>query len=277
LVKYVVLLLAPLLLADHGLRTAAWRKGSRNSLASYQPSRPFYRCAFPATVCTPHSALLGGVLAAVLAILLYLPFWEGMQTFAALRSAAGDMGSSPGWMLRQALKHRLGWEGARPVVMAVMTALFAAGYTVLLWRGGLWRWLRRALQPSNLPAQAQPPGRIIDAAHPPLRAVDTGLLSMMLYLCTVSWWLWPWYALWLLPPAALLANRRLGLLAAAVTCAALLAYIPINFRIYFWGEVPTDHMPLYAFLTMFGLSAAAALVLWLGRRAQRLAWESAGP
>jgi hypothetical protein len=88
---------------------------------------------------------------------------------------------------------------------------------------------------------------------------------LVLYLCTLSWWLWPWYALWLLPSAALLTARRLGVLAAAITCAALAAYIPINFRILFWGEIPTDHMSVYAFLVMFAPPAVTALVL-LARR-----------
>jgi hypothetical protein len=92
---------------------------------------------------------------------------------------------------------------------------------------------------------------------------------LLLELCTLSWWMWPWYALWLLPAAALLANRRTGLLAIVITGSALAAYIPINFRELFWGPVPTDRMPLAAVLTSFLPPIVVAAVIWSrGRRAR---------
>jgi len=53
--------------------------------------------------------------------------------------------------------------------------------------------------------------------------------------------------------------------------SALVAYIPITFRPYFWGEPPDDRMPLAVVLTVF--VPAALATLWLygvrGRLARR--------
>jgi hypothetical protein len=283
LVKYVVILLAPLLIADcgpwlagAGVRIAARRdrvtRDSPRNLVRLPPLRamlkPLHSHLRLAAICGPQSAILGTVVSAVLVAVFYLPFWEGMRTFDALRSASGDMGSSVGWILRQALKHRLGWEGARPPVIALLSIAFAAGYALILWKAGLIRLLRLTLHP----ARATSPTHMTISPEPQtdsrLRTSGFGLPTLLLYLCTLSWWLWPWYALWLLPLAALVADRRLGVLTAVITCAALAAYVPINFRIYFWGEIPTDHMSLYAFLTMYvpPLVAALGLLAWRGNK-----------
>jgi hypothetical protein len=292
LVKYVVVLLAPLLIADCGLRIAARRntvphgQASEDSLwlspgAMLKPFHPhWYRAAIrtPAPASRgPQSAIAGTMLSLLLVLILYLPFWQGLRTFDALRSASGDMGSSVGWMLRQALKHRLGWEGARPVVMGILSTILPAGYALLLWRAGLIHWLRLTLVPNNPTSWTRMSTKPEPEADFRLRTSDFGLPTLLLYLCTLSWWLWPWYALWLLPLAALRADRRLGVLTAVITCASLAAYIPINFRIYFWGEIPTDHMSLYAFLVIFIPSVVTAFGLALTRRRPRIGKEDSTP
>jgi hypothetical protein len=72
----------------------------------------------------------------------------------------------------------------------------------------------------------------------------------------------------LLPPAALLGARR-KVLTAVICASALLAYVPLNFRVLFWGEPPTDRMPLTVVLVLFipPLVCALYLYLWRGARA----------
>ncbi|MER3405867.1 MAG: hypothetical protein C4289_12510, partial [Chloroflexota bacterium] len=122
LTKYVVGLLGPLFLIESAA-TARARIAPR-------PLRP------------PRSVWLGGAFAVALAVVLYAPFWNGWHTFDAVTSASGDMLSSPGWLLRQALKHRFGWEGAKWPVMLLLSTVFVTGYGLLLMvqaLGGLGR------------------------------------------------------------------------------------------------------------------------------------------
>lgn len=264
LTKYVVVLLGPLLLIE------AWRSGG----APQPPAPAPVRRARGSDGERSHSprpragAGLGvgvgaGIAAALaLTILLYVPFWDGAHTFDALRSASGDMTSSPGWLLRQALKHRFGWEGARPVVTGILTLAFVAGYALIVTRFA--RRTTAAVTHERRSARLLEGGAAPVCACPRPVAAElprAAFAALLLYLCTMSWWLWPWYALWLLPPAALLAGRRAGLLAAVITGAALAAYVPLNFRELFWGPVPTDAMPFAAALTMFLPPLVVAAVL----------------
>ncbi len=213
LTKYVVVLLGPVLLAE---------ALARDGRAALRP------------------VLTGISLSAVLVVALYVPFWDGLATFDAVRGASAGMISSPGWLLRQGLKHVLGWQGAQLPVVVLLTATFVLGYAALLW------------------CQV----RLAGAAGCGMeRLAQAAFWVLVLELCTLSWWLWPWYALWLLPAAALLPRRLPALLAATATSAGLLAYIPINFRGLFWGMRPTDHMPLAVMLTLF-LPSIVVAVWW---------------
>jgi hypothetical protein len=222
LAKYVAGLLGPLFLNE--------------SMAAPCP-RTAPRPAWP-----PRSLWLGLAFAVALAVVLYAPFWNGWHTFDAVTSASGDMLSSPGWLLRQVLKHRFGWEGAKLPVMLILAVAFVTGYGYLLRR----HW--RAVRAGDTPAERLP---------------AFALAALALELCTLSWWLWPWYVLWLLPPAALLVGRWPAGVVAVSSGAALLAYIPLNFRELFWGPPTTDRMPLTVVLLLFlPTLAAAALLLW---------------
>jgi hypothetical protein len=316
LTKYVVVLLGPVLLLECRVPSTEYRVpraacrvrrlvlrrvlgfGSGGSFRLPSAVRPFAGGEFYSALRIPRSALFGIGLSLALVVALYLPFWNGARTFDALRSASGDMGASPGWLLRQALKHPLGWEGARPVVVGVMTAVFLAGYAAILIKClGRSAECRvpgaecRVLGEDDAPAAGSLGAGTVDppevthtaaghknpvpgtpsealGAHQAVFA-STAFAVLLLELCTLSWWMWPWYALWLLPAAALLANRRTGLLAIVITGSALAAYIPINFRELFWGPVPTDRMPLAAVLTSFLPPIVVAAVIWSrGRRAR---------
>jgi alpha-1,6-mannosyltransferase len=221
LTKYVVALLGPLVLIE-SLAAACSRTAPR-------PLRP------------PRSFWLGLVFAVALAVVLYAPFWNGRHTFDAVTSASGDMLSSPGWLLRQVLKHRFGWEGAKLPVVLLMSAAFLVGYGSLLW------WHGRMARAGVAPAE---------------RLAAFALAVLALELCTLSWWLWPWYTLWLLPPAALLVGRWPAGVVAVANGVALLAYIPLNFRELFWGPPTTDRMPLAVVLLLFLPTLLAALLLW---------------
>lgn len=221
LTKYVVALLGPLFLVESAApRQAGGRRCRGTDLGA---------------------GALGVALAFGLAVALYAPFWNGWHTFDAVTSASGDMLSSPGWLLRQVLKHRFGWERAKLPVMLLMSAAFLTGYGFLLRR--YWRMVREGVAPAE-------------------RLAAFALAVLALELCTLSWWLWPWYALWLLPPAALLAGRRPTVPVAVASGAALLAYLPLNFRELFWGPPTTDRMPLAVVLLLFLPTLLVALLLW---------------
>lgn len=226
LTKYVVALLGPLVLIESSAAAC--------SRTAPRPLRP------------PRSFWLGLVFAVALAVVLYAPFWNGRHTFDAVTSASGDMLSSPGWLLRQVLKHRFGWEGAKLPVVLLMSAAFLVGYGSLLW------WHGRMARAGVAPAE---------------RLAAFALAVLALELCTLSWWLWPWYTLWLLPPAALLVGRWPAGVVAVASGTALLAYIPLNFRELFWGPPTTDRMPLTVVLLLFLPPLLAALLLWRRARA----------
>jgi hypothetical protein len=67
----------------------------------------------------------------------------------------------------------------------------------------------------------------------------------------------------------LLVDRRAAALTALVTALALLAYIPINFREYFWGLPTTDRMPLAEALLIFVAPALLTGVFLLRERGRR--------
>ena len=172
------------------------------------------------------------------ALACYALFWEGSATVRALGGAAADALNSPGWLLREGLE-RSGFSEnvARLAVGLPLTAVFLAAYAAALrmsWRG---REGRTSLW-------------------------SAGLLTLGVYLWTLSWWFWPWYVTWLLPLAALLAGRKGAWLAVVWSFAALAAYVPINYRPLFWGDIPDDRMPLAVSLTVFVPAALAAAVLF---------------
>jgi hypothetical protein len=114
LIKYVTGLLGPLLLVW------AWRS-SRSAEERWR-------------------IVLGLILGLALTVVMYVPFWEGMHTFHALRGAAGDALNSPGWLFREGLR-RAGvsdWTG-QLWVSVTLTVLFIVAYVVALrmaWRAG---------------------------------------------------------------------------------------------------------------------------------------------
>lgn len=232
LTKYVAVLLVPVLL-----------------IAAIGEREPFEQ-RMRLIGLVPRSAWRGLALAALLVIAFYAPFWGGPRTFTAAGTAADFMISSPGWLLRWALKPWLGWAGAGLVVMALLTICFLLGYALILAR---FAW--RALDHAPPAAPGRPWGNTLWV---------TCWLVLVWQLVTISWGLWPWYVLWLLPPAALLAGRRAALLTMVITGAALAAYVPINFREAFWGAGPTDGMSVTAALTMMlpPLALAGALLLY---------------
>ncbi|MFN8559311.1 MAG: hypothetical protein U0531_18890 [Dehalococcoidia bacterium] len=124
--------------------------------------------------------------------------------------------------------------------MVTLACLFGAGYVGLLVR------LRRASR------ERGPADRSAIAL--------TCVLALALWLATVSWWLWPWYALWLLPPAALRRpHGRTTVVVAVATCAALLAYLPTNFHLALW-PLGSGGMSLTVALLLFLPALTAALL-----------------
>lgn len=154
LVKYVAVLLAPLLLAYAWLRGAPGRR---------------------------REAVLAAVLAVVLGIGLLAPFWEGMDTFRALRiDQRSWFANSLAEVALLGLAKVLPLEQSMQAARALAASAFLAPYLLLL--------LRPGMQGEGL--------------------VWSCYQSMFLYLTVGSTLFYPWYVAWVLPLAALLGGSR---------------------------------------------------------------------
>ncbi len=150
------------------------------------------------------SIILGLVLAALLCLLAYLPFWAGSKTLAFLDRPGMTFILSPATLLYGVLVEPLGAAGARRAAYLVTGLVFAALYGAVLWRAGG-------------PVHA-------------LAAVTFD--ALFVYLVLASWWFWPWYLSWLAPMAAWRAGGRRAWVFALFTCAALFTYL------YWWSDPP---------------------------------------
>ncbi len=171
-------------------------------------------------------------LAGALGVLAYLPFWQGTETFHALKAHAGMVANSPAAVLAGFLVHSMSPPDARFLAKWVLVLAFGAGYIILLLR----------------------PVRSHDAL------VTVMVDAVFLYLVLAAFWFQPWYLAWLLPLAALIPDRRRALAAAAFTLSAALMYIPVDFawQTYFLQSGP-DWPHRLAVLTVFPLP----VLLWI--------------
>jgi hypothetical protein len=203
--------------------------------------------------------IVSAFLGAVLTISAYAPFWFGLETLRAERRAQMYSGSLP-TVIRQLIAPILDGKSAEtwliptPNTNALLAnstlALFAFSYLASLWR--LWR----------------AKGAILSAVH-------AMLYVLFAYLLIAALWFMAWYALWLLPFAALLersAARRNALWFTYLVTWQGLLYNYVTLRPGALAPIPwRDLLPVASYMLPIWLLIGSAA--WRGAKASRSAAE----
>jgi hypothetical protein len=178
---------------------------------------------------------------------LFLPFYEGPQTFTSIFGGLQRWISSPTSLMNTALTYAFRDEVLAGTVTKRSTlALFALVYLYLLWRQ----------QPSLQ------------------RLFSTSFYVLFFYHTIIGWWYWPWYLLWLLPFAALLLGSQAGMIAFILSYTSFLAYIPVGWERFLWDPV-LKFIGVELGRTFFIWSAP--LLYWATIPLQRLRFSPADP
>ena len=150
---------------------------------------------------------------ALLLLLVYAPFLL-MSPHLANTSALRDRFiSSPTSLFIAFAMQTLSLSQAENLGRLLATLAFVGGYAAVLWR--CWRGS--------------------------LGLLAAAFWAAFLILALPTWWFWPWYAIWMLPLAALLAGRREATLGLLFGITALLVY-----PIYYWRDVILNGPNWYA-------------------------------
>jgi alpha-1,6-mannosyltransferase len=174
---------------------------------------------------------LGAGIAVLCAVVAFAPLAAGTETVAALRRPGMTFILSPGTLVHGWLAGRLTEAEAANVVRAATGLLFLGTYIWVVARSGG------------------------DARDLAARCFDV----LVLYLLLASWWFFPWYVLWLAPPAVLARGVTRLLALAAMSGAALLTYC------YWWPDPPfrsEKWFRLYAAIVAGVFVLPAAIWLW---------------
>jgi hypothetical protein len=151
------------------------------------------------------SIALSLALGAALLVCIYAPFFAGSRTIAGLGREADHVTSSPGALLYLIVRatSALRWQLVLGAMKLVAWPVFLLGYVLLL--RGVWR----------VPS--------------PARLTAAAFWTVFLLVALLTWWFMPWYLFWLVPLAALTADRRCFAVAALFSACAMLMYVP-----HFW-------------------------------------------
>jgi hypothetical protein len=199
------------------------------------------------------SALLGMALCYV----AYAPFWFGIETLRAERRAAMYSGSLP-TVIRQLIAPALDGKNAETWLIATPnTNALLANSTLLLFAicygAALWQVAR--------------------AGAPLAQALRSTTYILFAYLLIAALWFMAWYALWLLPSAALLPRSPLRKAALwftyLVTWQGLL-YNYVTLRPGAWLPIPwRDLLPVLSYMLPMWLMLGG--YLWQQVKARQLA------
>lgn len=201
LVKYIPLLLVPVLLA-YSLRSLPGRRARLRYLATT------------------------GLACGLLALAAWAPFWEGGDIASVGRRTVLFTTSLPA-LLDVALRGELGASLSRYLVSrAALVLTIIVAYAV-----GWHTWWRTAFLSST-------PARQARAWLEPLR---TGQMLLLFYLLVACLWFQPWYALWPLALAALLPESTVVYLAVLLAYAAGWKSIYLDFLISPHGHSMPPH------------------------------------
>jgi alpha-1,6-mannosyltransferase len=194
----------PLLLALWSARSGGWRLafvlvavGFLVKPLAAVAGPPLLIAAWRAGPRARIEAVIGGVLGAIVVVLAYVPFFEGLSTLQGLERGS-IFSASPAELIMLGLEGA-GWPLDRAMSVARLLASGAFAVLALLSLLALWR------------------GRL---------ALGATLAAILFaYLLVGSQWFNPWYLLWLLPVAILSPDRRLRVLAIGFAGLAPLTYL----------------------------------------------------
>jgi len=176
----------------------------------------------------------------------YFPVWDGFATLHALREQAGMMANSPAAVMAQLLESRVAAADAKVMTKWFMTLAFGAVYCAALVRPAL------EFRRNHFEIHLRFAGSFIGL-------VEVLFDVVFLYLL-FAFWFQTWYLIWLVPIAAILADRRRAAVAVMFSLTAALMCVPTGFgwQRYFMQSGPTWPHRL-AVLTVFPLP----LLAWL--------------
>lgn len=197
--------------------------------------------------------ILSAMVSGALAVVLYGPYWFGLETLRAGRRTAMYTGSAP-TVLRQLLapildgKNGDSWTTETPITNALLAnatlILFGACYVGVLWAA----------------YQQRDPYSVIQAV----------VVMLFAYLLVASLWLMSWYVVWVLPAAALLpdgALRRYALIFSYAVTWQTPIYQYVTLRYTGFAPIPwRDLIPIsFYLLPGYGLIAWFWLRAWARR------------
>ncbi len=180
LVKYVTLILGPLFLVY--------------VLTLPAPER---RPALP-------RLLLGGAIAAVLAVVVYLPFWDGLQTFHWTLIEGDKSITSTALLVQLLFTQPLAGDASGSLSRLLMRVAFLIPYAIVLL-----------------------------GVRPPLRRLEAGCYqAMLLYVFIAAAWFRPWYLLWIVTIGALLPGGWFLALTLTISFCGMFPDITEQYRNY---------------------------------------------
>jgi alpha-1,6-mannosyltransferase len=169
--------------------------------------------------------LLSGLLgAALVALVIFLPFWAGPRSFAPLWDQQNNIVFSPAAALIGDWGEHVPNSAHVVAVKNGLKAAFVLLYAVVL--------LRMRANPSSL-----------------IRAC---VEVMFLLLVLMTWWFWAWYVVWGLALAALLPSSPHARLFVVFSATAMLLYVSSPWRLSLWN-----------FSTSFPLAVGTTLIVFL--------------
>jgi hypothetical protein len=145
--------------------------------------------------------------AAMLAVIVYAPFWAGAQNFAALQARQGEIFLSPLSALIGTWGEEVPNTPAIAHVKNLLTLAFAGLYLVALLR------VRRD----------------------PATMIRACVEIIFLLLILLTWWFWPWYVVWGVALAALLPASAHARLFVLFSTTAMLIYVSSAWRLTIWN------------------------------------------
>ena len=151
--------------------------------------------------------------AAALLLLAYLPFVAASPSLANTSALRDRFISSPASLAVAFMMQTLSLNQSENIARVVASIAFVSCYLAVLWR--CWRGS--------------------------LSVLAGCFWVAFLILALPTWWFWPWYAIWMLPLAALLAGRREATLGLLFGVSALMVY-----PIYYWRDVLLNGMDWYS-------------------------------
>ena len=182
--------------------------------------------------------LLSLGLGATVGLAVYAPFFQGADTLEVIRRQAGYNTSSPSALLDIIL---IRWGEMDPLASSQLMKRIVIPPFLLLYAWQVWR-VRGGLA----------------------ELAERSFTVFFLLLLIATWWFWPWYAIWVVPLAALQPRRWTAAVGLVFSASAMLMYVP-----YFW-MLYHDSLRLQAATAAVAFLPPVLVVLgYLGWRAVR--------